>query len=115
MTTSTLFLPARAIVTDVGQECDGCESAVRVSGSQGGVPSADVRFGAHSGLKSDIARGPKSASTGSQLIADHFVGANHLGFIAKSPAPLSSSFSHKYGTGRDMIGLCFWIDGPEQT
>jgi hypothetical protein len=44
-----------AVVTNVGQECDGRDSAVRVSGSRGGIPSADVRFNAHSGLKSDIA------------------------------------------------------------
>jgi hypothetical protein len=43
---------------------------VRVSGSQGGIPSADVRFGAHSGLKSDIARGPKSARNGPTATAE---------------------------------------------
>jgi hypothetical protein len=35
---------------------------------------AEVRFGSDSGLKSDIASRPKSASNGSRVLFDHFVG-----------------------------------------
>src|SRR6266850_154707 len=49
----------------------------------------------------------------------HTFSTKHLGFMSKSRG-VSSSLSHNiaYGTDRDPIafsGVCFWIDGPEQT
>jgi hypothetical protein len=52
---------------------------------RGNMTASYVRVAALNGRRSDIAALPKSAITGRPLIADHFVGAKHPGFMSSGP------------------------------
>jgi hypothetical protein len=82
--------------------------------------STDVRFGTHSGLKTEMTALPKCAITGSQLIIDRFVGdprqASRL-HEQKKAVRFSSTSSHNIGP--TVILLHFWrcffgLTGPSK-
>jgi hypothetical protein len=68
------LIPRRTSASIASPELHGIQPCPAVRGVTL-CSGADVRFSAHCGLKSDIARGPKCAKNGSASLFDHFVGA----------------------------------------